>query len=73
MACLLKQSKYQKYVLKTATSHQLMTKNKMQTLLEIYSKLPSDIVKRLSTAKNILGENSVEKYYWAMNIPSNFF
>ena len=36
-----------------------------------YSKLASDLVKKLPSAKNIFRKNAVKKYYSAMNIPSN--
>ena len=49
---------------------QLMTN---KTCKNFYSKLPSDLVKKLPTAKNIFGENSIEKYYSTMNIPSNSY
>ena len=45
----------------------------MQTVLKIFTQLASDLVEKLPTAKNISGENSVEKYYSAMNIPSDSF
>ena len=32
-----------------------------------------DLVEKLPIVKNIFGENSVEKYYSAMNIPSSSF
>ena len=38
-----------------------------------YSKFASDLVEKLPTAKKISRENSVEKYYSAMIIPSNSF
>ena len=47
--------------------------SKMQTVLKIFTQLASDLVEKLPTAKNISGENSVEKYYSAMNIPSDSF
>ena len=47
--------------------HNLMTNNTCKTF---YSKLPSNLVKKLPTAKIIFGENSIQKYYSAMNIPS---
>ena len=37
LACILKQPQYQKYVLKKAISHNLMT-NKMQTLLRTFTR-----------------------------------
>ena len=70
MPCLLKQSKYQKYVLQKMILHNLMTN---KTCKNFYSKIPSDLVEKLPTAKNIFGENSIEKYYLAMNIPSNSY
>ena len=39
----------------------------------LYLNLASDLVEKRPTAKNISGENSVEKYYSAMIIPSNSF
>ena len=44
----------------------------MQTLLKVFTQV-SGLVEKISTAKNIFGENSVEKYYSTMNIPSNSF
>ena len=43
------------------------------TFKNFYSKLASNLVEKLPTAKNIFRENSVKKYYSAMNIPSNSF
>ena len=46
---------------------------KANSFKNFYSKLASDLVEKLPTAKNIFGENSVEKYYSAMNMTSNSF
>ena len=48
-------------------------KQNANTFKHFYLKLASDLVEKLPTAKNIFGENFVEKYYSAMNIPSNSF
>ena len=48
-------------------------KQNANTFKNFYSKLPSELVEKLPTAKNIFSENSVKKYYSAMNIPSNSF
>ena len=50
--------------------HNLMTNKTCKTF---YSKLPSDLVKKLPTANIIFGENSIEKNYSDMNIPSNYY
>ena len=42
-------------------------------LKNFYSKLASDLVKKLPAAKNIFRENSIKKYYSPMNIPSSSF
>ena len=48
-------------------------KRNAKTFKNFYSKLPSDQVGKLLAGKHVFGENSVEKYYSAMNIPSNSF
>ena len=48
-------------------------KQTANTFKNFYSKLASDLVEKLPTAKNIFRENLVKKYYSAMNIPSNSF
>ena len=48
-------------------------KQNANTFKNFYSKLASDLVEKLPTAKNIFRENSVKKYYSAKNIPSNSF
>ena len=48
-------------------------KQNANTFKSFYSKLASDLVEKLPTAKNNFRGNSVRKYYSAMNIPSNFF
>ena len=48
-------------------------KQNSNTLNNFYSKLASDLIEKLPTAKNIFRENSVKKYYSAMNITSSSF
>ena len=48
-------------------------KQNANTYKNFYSKIASDLVKKLPIAKKIFGENSVKKYYSAMNIPSHSF
>ena len=48
-------------------------KQNANTFKKFYSKLASDLVEKLPTAKNIFREKAVKKYYSAMNIPSNSF
>ena len=43
------------------------------TFKNFYSKRAPDLVEKRPTAKNTFRENSVKKYYSAMNIPSNSF
>ena len=52
---------------------QFNDKQNANTFQKFYSKLASDLVEKIPTAKNLFGENSVETYYSAMNIPSNSF
>ena len=48
-------------------------KQNANTFKNFYSKLASDLVEKRPAVKNIFRENSVKKYYSAMNIPSNSF
>ena len=43
------------------------------TFKNFYSNFASDLVRKLPTTKNIFRENSVQKYYSAINIPANYF
>ena len=52
---------------------QIDDKHNANTFENFYSKLASDLAEKLPTAKNLSRENSVKKYYSAMNIPSNSF
>ena len=62
-----------KLCLKQYDFTQFDDKQNANTFKSFYSKLASDQVEKLPTGKHILGENSVEKYFSAMNIPSNSF
>ena len=62
-----------KICLKENDFAQFDDKQNPNTFKNFYSKLASDLVEKLPTAKNIFRENSVKKYYPAMNIPSNSF
>ena len=48
-------------------------KQNANTFKNFYAKLASDLVEKRPAVKNIFRENSVKKYYSAMNIPSNSF
>ena len=50
-----------------------MTKENANTFKNFYSKLASDLVEKLPTAKNIFRGNFVKTYYSAMSIPSSSF
>ena len=52
---------------------QLDDKQNANTFNKFYSRFASDLVKKFPTAKNIFKENSVKKYYLAMNTPSISF
>ena len=62
-----------KMCLKENRFTQFDDKHKANNFKNFYSKLASDLVEKLPTAKNIFRENSVKKYHSAMNIPSNSF
>ena len=62
-----------KICLKENDFTQFDDKKNINTFKSFYSKLSSDLVEKLPTAKNIFRENSVKKYYSAINIPSNSF
>ena len=61
-----------KICLKEYDFTQFDDKRNAKTFKNFYSKLPSDQT-NIRTGKHVFGENSVEKYYSAMNIPSNSF
>ena len=48
-------------------------KQNANTFKNFHSKLASDLVEKLPTARNIFRENFITKYYSTMNIPSNSF
>ena len=74
MRCLLKQPQYQKLCLKENHFTQFYDKQNANTFKNFYSKLASELVKNLPTAKNIFSGNSVKKsLLLSRNIPSNSF
>ena len=62
-----------KICIKESHFTQFDDKQNANTFNNFYSKLASDLVEKLPTAKNIFRGHSVKNYYSAMDIPSNSF